>query len=349
MDLYNLGKVPWDDSQLIYHALAELGREGLILLSPATAYVCIGFHQDAEREVDLEYCRANGIPVFRRDVGGGSVYLDGSQLFFQLALKRDDWRIPASKEAFYRKFLQPVVNIYRRMGIAAEYKPVNDVIAGGCKISGSGVGEAGGCLVFVGNIIVDFNYEMMARVLKVPDEKFRDKIYKTLAENLSTIRRELGQDRAAEWTDERLNSLMIEEFGKLLGPFKARAVDGALRAKMDELRPVMLSDAWLIQRRGRGTERNVKIRSGVHVIQKVHKSRGGLIRADFEVYDGRLTNVSISGDFFCYPSEGIRRLEAELEGRGIPEIRDLIEDLYARNAMDLPGVGVEDWLAVFAG
>jgi lipoate-protein ligase A len=46
--------------------------------------------------------------------------------------------------------------------------------------------------VLVGNLIVDFDYEMMARVLKVPDEKFRDKVYKSIRENLSTIKRELG-------------------------------------------------------------------------------------------------------------------------------------------------------------
>jgi len=347
MDLYNLGKIPWDDSQLIYHALAELGREGLILLSPATPYVCIGFHQDADREVDLDYCKAHRIPVFRRDVGGGAVYLDGSQLFFQLVLRRDDPRIPASKEGFYRKFLEPVVSIYRRVGIPAEYKPINDLMAGTRKISGSGVGEIGAGVVFVGNIIVDFNYEMMAHVLKVPDEKFRDKVHKTLVENLSTIRKELGAARAAEWTEDRLNALMIEEFAAFLGPLGPKPIDGPLRAKMDELRPRMLSDAWLIPRRGRGVERNIKIRSGVHVVQKVHKARGGMIRADFEVYEGRLTGVSISGDFFCYPAGGTRRLEAELEGRMIPEIREVIEALYSGSALDIPGVGVEDWLAVF--
>jgi len=126
-------------------------------------------------------------------------------------------------------------------------------------------------------------------------------------------------------------------------------VDGALRAKMDELRPVMLNDTWLIQRRGRGAERNIKIRSGVHVVQKVHKSRGGLIRADFEVSDGRLTGVSISGDFFCYPPDKIQRLEAELEGRMIHEVREVIEASYAGNEVQIPGVGVEDWLSVFSG
>ena len=82
MKLYDLQKVPWYESQLIYHALAKLGQEALVLVSPATPYVCIGFHQNAIQEVDLEYCKANAIPVFRREVGGGAVYLDGRQLFF---------------------------------------------------------------------------------------------------------------------------------------------------------------------------------------------------------------------------------------------------------------------------
>ncbi len=89
--------------------MADLGREGLILLSPASPYVCIGFHQNVEQEVDLAFCREQGIPVFRREVGGGAVYLDGGQLFFQLVLRADDPRVPAPREVFYRTFLAPVV------------------------------------------------------------------------------------------------------------------------------------------------------------------------------------------------------------------------------------------------
>ncbi len=343
MKLYNLGQVPWEESQLIYHALADLGREGLVLLSPASPYVCIGFHQNAEQEVELAFCRENGIPVFRREVGGGAVYLDGGQLFFQLVLRPDDARIPAAREGFYRKFLAPVVEIYRRAGVPAAYKPINDVIAGTRKISGSGVGEIGGGVVFVGNVIVDFNYEMMARVLRVPDEKFRDKVHKTLVENLSTLRRELGAAGAAVWSEERLTALMIEEFGRLLGPFETASVDPELRARMDALRPLMLSDAWLIQRRGRGAGRDVRIRAGVHLIHRVHKARGGLLRADFELKEGRFSGVSISGDFFCYPPDAVRQIEAGLEGRPPTEVREAVRDLRVRREFEIPGVSEDDW------
>jgi lipoate-protein ligase A len=193
LELFNLGKVPWLETQLIYHALADLGREALTLVSPATPYVCIGFHQDAEQEVDLDFCKKNNIPVFRRNLGGGAVYLDGNQLFFHLILHRDNPAIPYGKISFYKKFLQPVIDVYRHIGIAADYKPVNDVLVEHRKISGTGAAEIGACIVFVGNLIVDFDYDMMSRVLKVPDEKFRDKVHQTIKANLTTIRRELGK------------------------------------------------------------------------------------------------------------------------------------------------------------
>ena len=170
MKLYRLETVSWSDSQLLYHALPRIGREGLNLLSPASPYVCIGYFQDVEQEVDLDYCRAHNIPVFRREVGGGAVYLDGEQLFYQLVIRKNHPLVPKEKGEFYWKFLQAPIAAYRALGIPAEYKPVNDIIASGRKISGNGVAEIGDYIVFVGNLIVDFDYETMVRVLR----DFRD-------------------------------------------------------------------------------------------------------------------------------------------------------------------------------
>jgi lipoate-protein ligase A len=346
MRLYNLGKVPWQESQLIYHALAELGWEALSLVSPATPYVCIGFHQDVEQEVDLDYCNASSIPVFRRDVGGGAVYLDGEQLFFQLILHKDHPEVPKNKEVFYRKFLQPIINVYRRIGIPATYKPVNDVLAGTKKISGTGVGEIGECIVFVGNLIVDFNYEEMSKVLKVPDEKFRDKIHKTLKDNLTTIRRELGEE-ASRWDEGTLNGLMAEEFQEILGPMTLCEKDSVLQAKMDELGAHLMSEEWLFQKGKTIPGREVKIRAGLNVIRKAHKAPGGLIRADYEVKEGRINGISVSGDFFCFPRTGIRKLEKRLEDQPVEQIGALIGAFCSEGEVETPGITVQDLLQVF--
>lgn len=346
--LYNLGKVPWQDSQLIYHALAEMNQEALSLVSPATPYVCIGFHQDVHQEVDLAYCKAKGIPVFRRDLGGGAVYLDGNQLFFHLILRKDDPAVPRNKEIFYRKFLRPIVQVYRRLGIPAEYKPVNDVMAGTRKISGTGVGEIGDCIVFVGNLIVDFNYEEMSRVLRVPDEKFRDKVHKTLRENLTTIRRELGEKRAKAWNETKLNAMMAEEFGRIVGPMQACEKDEVLAAKMAELEARMTADAWLYRKGRKVPGRHVKIRAGVSILQRAYKTPGGLIRADFEITDGRFGEVSLWGDFFCFPQGAVTRLEESLKGRPTTDARKIVASFYSEQTVETPGIGVDDWMRVLS-
>jgi lipoate-protein ligase A len=343
MNLYRLGTVSWQDSQLLYHALPRLGREGLILLSPGSPYVCIGYHQDAQQEVDVAYCRQHDIPVFRREVGGGAVYLDGAQLFWQLVIHKENPLVPAGKEAFYRKLLQPPIEAYRALGIPAEYKPINDIIADNRKVSGTGVGEIEDYIIFVGNLIVDFDYHMMARVLKVPDEKFRDKVYKTIYDNLSTIKREIEQ---VPPTDE-LWTLMGKKFAETLGPLEEHTtVDDAWRAKADELATQFLTDEWLFRGRPQREGRTVKIREGVEVRQKMFKAPGGLIRATIQVENDVIRHAELSGDFFLYPAERLKDLEVALTGVPVEEAEQTIARFYGEHAIESPGVTPADFAQV---
>jgi len=344
MELYNLGKVPWEESQLMYHALAKLGRESLCLVSPAAPYVCIGFHQDAQQEVDFEFCKASNIPVFRREVGGGAVFLDGNQLFFQLIIQRDNPIAPRRIDAFYKKFLQPVIGVHRRIGLEAKYKPVNDLVIETRKISGTGAAEIGDSIVFVGNLILDFDYETMSRVLKIPDEKFRDKVKKTIEENLSTIRRELGEQKYEQWDEQTLNNMMVEEFEKLLRPLTPGNKNDELIVKMKTLATSMINDAWLFQKGKQVEGRVVKVRSGLKVVQRMHKAAGGLIRAEFTVEDGKYKDVTISGDFFCFPRDSVDRLAAKLEDCKKDNVADVVSNFYQTEEFEIPGVTVDDWL-----
>ena len=44
----------------------------------------LGYHQSAEQELDLDYCRANNITVQRRITGGGAIYFDETQIGWEL-------------------------------------------------------------------------------------------------------------------------------------------------------------------------------------------------------------------------------------------------------------------------
>jgi lipoate-protein ligase A len=346
MNLYDLGRVPWLDSQLIYHALPRLGMEGLILLAPAEPYVCLGFHQDAEQEVDLAYCRTQGIPVFRREVGGGAVYLDGQQLFYQLVIHKDNSLAPRDKSEFYKKFLAPVVQTYCDLGVEARYKPVNDIItAERRKISGNGAAEIGDYAILVGNLIAGFDYETMARVLRVPDAKFRDKVFKSLHENLTTLQRELGQVPA--W--EVITAALVRNFELVLGPLTPAALPPAVGEKITKLAQTHTTEAWLLKPGNRFREgRKVKIATSVEVVQHTYKAPGGLIRATVETQHGQIVAVGLSGDFFFYPADRLAGLEQYLVGAQSSEVLEAITEFYRIHDVQSPGVTPYD-LAVALG
>ena len=345
MDLYALGTVPWLESQLIYHTLPRLGMEGLILLSPASAYVCIGYHQDAEQEVDLDYCRDQGIPVFRREVGGGAVYLDGQQIFYQLVLSREHPLAQGAKEGFYRRLLAPVVAVCHDLGLEATYKPVNDILVAGRKISGNGAGEIANSVVLVGNLLLDFDYDTMVRVLRVPDVKFRDHIHQSLRDNLTTLRRQLQPAPAMA----QLQELLVRRFGEVLGPLEPRPLPPAVYEEAKRLREEVTAEAWLLRRGWRQAGRRVRITAGREVIQRVHKAPGGLIRATVELDAGRFAAVDISGDFFFYPPTQLDGLANHLIGTPCQVAEATIAAFYARTGVESPGVTPADLARALGG
>jgi lipoate-protein ligase A len=345
MDFYFLDAVSWEYSQALYHAAAHLGREALIVLRPATPYLCIGFHQDAQQEIDLDFARRNDIPVFRREVGGGAVYLDGQQLFYQLVVRRDRPGVPADISGFYEKFLRPVIDTFRHFGVPAEYRPVNDIMSRGRKISGTGAAQVGEMWILVGNFIQDFDYETMCRCLRVPDEKFRDKAHKTMVDNLTTFLKETGSipknsDLAAE---------LARRYEPLLGSLACRALDGELTGKADELLAEMNTPGWLLANdRRRADARQVKIAEGISVIQKILKTPGGLIRLTAVNRDGKLNHVHISGDFFFYPAAGVIGLEKMLENAPAEPaaIARVVEAFYRQLGVESPGVVPADFASL---
>jgi lipoate-protein ligase A len=357
MKLYNLGHAPWLESQLVYHALPRLGMEGLVLVAPAEHYVCIGYHQDVAQEVDLDYCRAHDIPVFRREVGGGAVYLDGNQLFYQVILHKDNPRPPfhppqlwggkrGGKEAFYRTLLEPVARTYRQMGISARYRPVNDIITDeGRKIAGTGAAEIGDYLILVGNVIMDFDYETMVRVLRVPDEKYRDKVHKSLRENLSTIKRELG----AVPPLEEISAALVANYEAVLGPLERAELPSVVYDKVAELKQAFTTDEWLYKRGKKREEWQTKIATGVEVAQRMYKAPGGLIRAIVETREERIAEVSLSGDFFFYPADKLEALETALAGVELSAVEPTIAEFYRREGIESPGVTPADFARVLLG
>src|SRR4030065_2793386 len=106
----------------------------------------------------------------RREVGGGATYLDENQIFYQLIWKKDNSIFPKAIQEIYPWFSEAPVETYRKFGIRAEFRAINDIITNsGRKIAGEGGGKIGDCMVFVGGILLGFRYKTMRRILKGPE------------------------------------------------------------------------------------------------------------------------------------------------------------------------------------
>jgi lipoate-protein ligase A len=171
-----------------YGIAAALGEEPVLTLAtPAAPYISVGVHQDIAAEIDEQACRTRGIPVLRRDVGGGAVLLDRDQLYFHFVFPRR--LAPSRPERLFSRFLEPVRRSYRDLGIATRFRPPADVVAGDRKLGASAAGEIGEAIVIAGNFLFDFDAATMAACLKVPEEGFRPVLRRQLDERMTTMRR----------------------------------------------------------------------------------------------------------------------------------------------------------------
>jgi len=335
-------------AQTFYEAVAEAVEKDespntLIMLQPGAPYACVGYHQDLEKELDLAYCKSAGLPIIRRSQGGGATFLDGNQVFYQIVAKKTK-AYPFAVDAMFQKLLTVTIETYRHYGVPAEFKPLNDVVTKGKKLSGNGASMNGSTSIMVGNVILEMNYEMMARVLRVPDEKFRDKMAKSMRDWVSSLKMELGEAPSGD----EVKRVYEEAFQRLLGIklTKSEPTAEEWRIYETETKPRNLSHEWLYMEAPYTTRRPgraIKIAHEVKVIESDHKA-GKLIRIRAETKGTQILDIRVTGDFFTIPKEAIYHLEDALRGKQLEEetLRKMITSFYAAEKPEMPGVGPED-------
>ena len=258
------GKVPVARSQSLWHGIASAmhptDRPVLSFCRPRGAYVCIGLHRRLN-ELDLVACEEMGLPVLRRQIGGGPVYCDSDQLFFQFTLPARS--APASVERLYRYLLEPAVQGLRKLGLDARLECVNEIVVEDRKLSGTGAGRIGEAVTVVGNVIFRFPHERMARVLALP-EGARAEFLRLMHRYISSLE---AEGLASVTVEEAINAL-VDAFADALGvrPVPGTPTVAEVRA-MEVWERRFAQDGWL---RGpeplASTVRTVKVRAGVWLV-----------------------------------------------------------------------------------
>jgi lipoate---protein ligase len=283
----DFGRVSPLRSQTLWHAVAYGVSAGqpatLSFARPSGPYVCLGYHRDAA-ELDEQYCREHDLPVYRRMVGGGPVYLDDRQLFFQVCLPART--VSPSRRDALRTMLTPAVTAFRAVGVPASLDDGGEICLGDRKICGHGAGQIEDAVLVCGNLIEAFDHERATRVLALPDPVQR-------AETLRLMRRYVTATPA---DPAAFRAALSAAYASALA---LRAVPGELTAAelgtVTELDRRFTAPAWLAgpgqPARSGGHGRQVKVRAGVWTLAA--QARGGA-RLVASVVNGTLDRVALT-------------------------------------------------------
>lgn len=263
-------------SQAIYHGLAEAMEVGtpdtIVFCAPAAPYLCVGYHQNAAEVLDLDRCRRQGWPVLRRKIGGGAVYLDRAQLFYQVVVHRS--RAPFAVEKIYAQYLAAPVLALRRLGLSARLAPPNEIEVGGRRIAGTGGGQIGAAAVVVGNVLFDFPDSRMARAWRAPSASFRRLARDGLRCYLTTLARELGAPPSMAAMTELLAACYEETLGRPLVPGRLTENE---RAAIAAAEAELAADTFALEGRGRVVA-GLKIARDTYVKETVRETGYGPLR-----------------------------------------------------------------------
>ncbi|MFW9802954.1 MAG: biotin/lipoate A/B protein ligase family protein [Candidatus Thorarchaeota archaeon] len=193
------------DESIMLALKADEVRPTLRLYRWKPSAVSIGTFQGMIEEVDLDFCRRRNIDYIRRITGGGAVYHDyEGEITYSIILPKGHRLAPDDILDSYRLLCGGVVKGLGHLGIAAEFKPINDVIAGGKKVSGNAQTRRHSCVLQHGTILLDLDIETMFSVLKVPQEKISDKMIADVKERVTSVRNLLDRQVSFEELREAL-------------------------------------------------------------------------------------------------------------------------------------------------
>jgi lipoate---protein ligase len=157
--------------------------------------IVIGCFQSARLEVNTEACKETGTEIVRRFTGGGAVYHDSGNLNYAISLRKGHPLVPGQNlQSVFEKLSEGPVQGLRKLGVKAEFQPINDIQVDGKKVSGAAGSIRWNTIFHHGCILVNSDLSILGKVLNVPKAKLEDRHVMSVQKRVTTMRDELGRE-----------------------------------------------------------------------------------------------------------------------------------------------------------
>lgn len=312
--------------------LQRAGQPCLRLYTYRSHCALLGKFQHLAAEIDVAWCSRNAVPINRRPTGGGAIVMGEDQLGVAIVDSTTRAGVPDHPKEIFARYGRALLAGLERLGIRGQLEAKNDLRVNGRKIAGLGVcRDASGSFLFHASLLVDLDVDLMLRALKISAEKLSDKLRARVADNLTTVRRELGGAISTSEVREAIRRGFADEEGVT---FELAPLDAAeIRAARELEREKYLDLEWVDRR----------LAAPDMVGSSLRKTRGGLVRLYLSLAGDRIKDLSITGDFVA-ASDGVLEVEKHLARVKADEtsIRAAIAACEPRLDEALPGVGADE-------
>lgn len=190
------------------HLSVEDGLNPVIRFWRCEKAVILGHSRRVEKDVYVDKCRADGIPIIRRHSGGGTVYLHRDILNFTIIVPYMHSVLkPRSKirESIYF-LLNPVVNALKLSRLSVDIIGNGDIFLNGRKVGGNAQARKKRTILHHGTLMILDRVGDMSEYLRIPEERscipHTDFVTSFEAEDLSFNEDEILPDMVEGWKRE---------------------------------------------------------------------------------------------------------------------------------------------------
>jgi len=210
------------ENMAIDHAILTAHSKGLV--PPTVRFygwmpsaISIGYFQYLHEEVDLDACDSHGVDYVRRITGGGAVFHE-HELTYSIVVSENHPKISKNILESYKLICGAVMNGLSHMDLESTYAPINDILVNGKKISGNAQTRKYQTVLQHGTILLDVDVEKMFQLLKVPNEKIKDKMIADVKQRVTSIRHQIDQQPGFDMVADTMKTGFEDAFEVNLKP-----------------------------------------------------------------------------------------------------------------------------------